>query len=175
MTSTEMTLDEFRETYDDMRVEGAKLHGEEVYTHQTQGSYNMTRINSLIEDAKRSRNPLKTTPIEVTENIIRVNEIADVSPSRVLSMPSHLPYVKPIIFIEIVDGSYICADGNHRLRRAIIDGAEVVPAYLIPYHVAQQFRVRTQFHRRDTDTWEEVPDEFLLAMSKGHFEHHAYY
>lgn len=163
-------LDRFMTKYCDMRWNGVDdPTKDEVYTHETQGSFNITRLAAEI-----AQFDIQPTLIAVSPDMIEANRNADCSPARIASMPNELPFQKPVIFLQMTDETFIVGDGNHRLRKLILMGAKEVPAFLVPKEVVDRFRVTIEFQRRDTGEW-MVDDEAFLAAASGQFPHHARY
>ncbi len=157
--------------HDGMRIEGADMT-EEVFTHQTFGTFAVARIRKSFEQmpAKERAHALVTFPIN--ESIERGVSGYDVDQAHVDRMPIEEARNNPVMYLDTQDGQHILLDGVHRLARLIKEGDKEGFAIIVPWEVGQLFKVRVLYHNIKSGVWEEMPNEMDLAGMMGDFPHH---
>lgn len=162
--------------HDDMRLQGAGWQ-EEVYTHQVEGTFATAKLRKVIEAMERDE-PEAVAKLRVRYPItpeLIASHHADVSEERIAQMPLRVAQTKPVIWGEMLDGTHILLDGNHRLQKLIRAGETEGIGYAIPNELVNKFRVKVEFRRCNNGEWEEMSPEMDLALMVGEFPHHAKY
>lgn len=179
LKSTKAEAQAWLAEHDDMRITGAGWQ-EEVYTHQIEGTFATARLRALIEALKRVHPEVHKSRIvrfPITKGMIETHQ-ADVSDSRIAQIPLDVAENEPGMWIEMKDGTHIIIDGNHRLQKLIRAGKTEALGFIIPNAIAEQYRVKIEFHKRGCaadEGWEELSPDMDLAMMMGEFPHHAAY
>lgn len=117
---------------------------DEVFTHVADGTgaqtnYNVTALYKHITEAPREGVVLTTVGVDAehAEYCIRRR---GVEADRIAVLVQNPEYCKkPIVFVKFPDGTHLLADGTHRYVVFFMAQVPSVPAYIVPFEVAQPF------------------------------------
>ena len=145
-----------------IRLEGA-LITDVSYTHETEGSFNVTKILRSLDQPW-----VEKVIFPFNASIIESNMQADVHPETVNKMtPERGDH--PVVLMGCEDGTAFVVDGNNRMRWRILRGLKFARAHFIPFEHREQFRVRLMIER--DGVWREVDPKEELESMKG--KHHS--
>ncbi len=142
-----------------VRLEGASLT-DVGYTHETEGSFNVTKILASVHLFQRVEFPILASIIEGNQN-------ADVCQPLIDQM-TYIEASRPLVLMECEDHTAFVVDGNNRLRWLITRGYKTARGYFIPYKDREQFRMRIMILRNGQ--WEEENHKHAIEVSRG--QHH---
>lgn len=142
-----------------IRIEGGSLT-DVLYTHETEGSFNVTRLLANLHLAQKASFPFN-------ETIIRGNRLADVCEDVQRAMTLERALL-PVIALQCRNGTVIFADGNNRLRWLIDHGVTEARCYFFTYAQREQFRMRVMIC--ENGIWREENHKDAVESMRG--KHH---
>jgi hypothetical protein len=118
---------------------------DELFTHlgEHDGKQTTYNVTALFKHAEAHKDDVQIVSVPVDEEHARyciTNRGAeDVRIKVLMDNPEYLK--KPVLFIAMPDGSFLLADGTHRYIVFYIAKASYIPAYIVPWSMAEPFVV----------------------------------
>jgi hypothetical protein len=125
---------------------------DELFTHAEdatglQTTYNVTRLYAAIAGVLEEFK----IPVE-EEHASYCVEKRGVEQDRIQVLYEHPEYLKkPIVFINLPDGTHLLVDGTHRYVVFHMAKAQWIPAYIVPWTVAAPFVVEDVAQTTEAD------------------------
>lgn len=143
---------------------------DEVFTQDKLGCVNISMIRRAI--ANRTID-FVLAELEIDDDGRLASSKADINPERLARVTEEEVRANPLVMIRLEDGSFVVADGSHRLRWMVDHSWEACCAYLITKQECEPYRILFEETEDEGKTWREIDYGAAVKLWLGHFPQHT--